>query len=168
VSSRETMEHLFSCFEAMYHVLGASAPSLTDDAYVVRTYETGRAMGDVALAFREYLGEVAVEPFAPLRDTLIEAVASDLSGAMVLYCVATVVGPRVAVSLRDAREEVDLDGPAREVLRGASETLVREMLAAAHAAHTGTVEDRHWQEQARGLAERLEAGGYAESFGITQ
>ncbi len=162
------MEHLLSCFDAMYNVLGASAPSLTDDAYVVRTYEAGRAMGDVALALREYLGEVAVEPFAPLRDTLLEAVASDPSGAMVLYCVATVVGPRVAVSLRDARGEPDLDDAARDVLRGASETLVREMLAAAHVVHPGAVEDRHWQERARELAESLEAGGYAESFGISR
>lgn len=168
MSSRETMEYLLSCFDAMYQVLGASAPNLTNDAYVVRTYETGRAMGEVALSLREYLGEASVEPLAAVRDTLLEAVANDLSGAMVLYCVATVVGPRVLVSLRDARERVDLDDAAREVLGGASESLVREMLAVAHVADAGAIEDRHWQERARGLADGLEAQGYAESFGITR
>ena len=168
MAPRSTLEHLFSCFDAMYQVLGASAPSLTDDACVVRTYETARAMGEVALAFRECLGEVTVGPFGPVCDALLGAVANDLSGAMALYCVATVVGPRVLVSLRDASELSEFDEAARVVLRGASETLVREMLAAAHVAHGAVVEDRHWQERARQLTGTLENSGYAESFGLSR
>src|ERR1700722_12854956 len=102
--SRATLEHLFACFDTTYQVLGASAPNLTNDAYVVRTYEAARSMGEIALSLRTVLGDVSAEPVEALREVLMEAVGDDLTGAMLLFCLAMVVGPRLMVSLRDARE----------------------------------------------------------------
>jgi hypothetical protein len=167
--SRESLEHLFSCFDTMYQVLGASAPNLTNDAYVVRTYEAARAMGDVALSFREVLVEVQSESVPALHDVLLESVADDLTGAMLLFCLAMVVGPRVMVSLRDAREYVEFDEEALEVLREASAVMLAEILAVGEVAKSqGFIEDERWQEQARGLSQRLEESGYADSFGISR
>jgi hypothetical protein len=69
--SRATLEHLFSCFDTTYQLLGASAPSLTKDAYVVRTYEAARAMGDVALSIRTILVDVPGTPVDALHDVLM-------------------------------------------------------------------------------------------------
>jgi hypothetical protein len=167
--SRESLEHLFSCFDTMYRVLGASAPNLTNDAYVVRTYEAARAMGEVALSLREILVEVQSESVPALHDVLLESVADDLTGAMLLFCLAMVVGPRVMVSLRDAREYVEFEEDALEVLREASDVMLAEILAVGEVAKSqGSIEDERWQEQARGLSQRLEEAGYADSFGISR
>jgi len=167
--SRATLEHLFSCFDTTYQVLGASAPNLTNDAFVVRTYEAGRAMGEVALALRTILGEVSGEPLEALYDVLRESVADDLSGAMLLFCLAMVVGPRLMVSLRDAREFEEFDDDALAVLNEASAVVLAEILAVGAVAKSqGTIDDEHWQERARGLARHLEEAGYADSFGISR
>ncbi|MGH3733170.1 MAG: hypothetical protein ACRDVC_07335 [Acidimicrobiales bacterium] len=167
--SRETLDHLFSCFDATYQVLGASAPDLTNDAYVVRAYEAGRALGEVALSLRELVGEVTGESLPALRDALLESVADDLTGAMLLYCLAIVVGPRLMVSLRDAREFGEFDGEALAVLNQASAVLLAEIMAVGEVAkRRGPIEDERWQERARGLAQRLDEAGYAESFGVSR
>jgi hypothetical protein len=166
--SRATLEHLFSCFDTTYQVLGASAPNLTNDAYVVRTYEAARAMGDVALSLRTILVDVPRTPVKALREVLMESVADDFSGAMLLFCLAMVVGPRLMVSLRDAREFEEFDADALAVLNEASAVVLAEILAiGAVAKSQGTIDDEHWQEQARGLARQLEEAGYADSFGIS-
>jgi hypothetical protein len=169
---RATLERLYSCFDTTYQVLGASAPALTNDAYVVRTYEAARAMGDVALSFRAVLVDVPGEPIEALRDVLLESVADDLSGAMLLFCLAMVVGPRLMVSLRDAREfdEFDeFDDVALRVLNEASAVVLAEILAVGAVAKSqGTIDDEHWQEQARGLARHLEEAGYADSFDVSR
>jgi hypothetical protein len=153
----------------MYRVLGASAPSFSDDAYVVLTYESARALGEVALRFREHLGDVAPEPIEPLADALLAAVGGDPTGAMALYCVAMVVGPRVLVSLRDAREYLELDAGDLEVVNLASRVMLQEMHAVGEvAARRGPIEDTDWQRRARELADRLESTGNAESFGISR
>jgi hypothetical protein len=167
--SRPVLEHLFSCFDTTYQVLGASAPNLTNDAYVVRTYEAARAMGEVALALRTILVDVSGDPVPALRDVLMESVADDLTGAMVLFCLAMVVGPRLMVSLRDAREFDEFDADALAVLNEASAVVLAEILAVGAVAKSqGTIEDERWQEQARGLARHLEEAGYADSFGISR
>jgi hypothetical protein len=167
--SRDTMEHLFSCFDSTYRVLGESASTLTNDAYAIRTYEMARALGEVTMSFREYLGEVAIAPLAPLEDVLRRAVASDASGAMILFVMATVVGPRLLVSLRDARTLGDLDESARETLNLASGVLVREIRAIGDvAARFPAIEDVAWQVNARSLATTLDAAGNAESFGVSR
>jgi hypothetical protein len=169
MSSRETLEHLFSCFDTMYRVLGASAPNFSDDAYVVRTYESARALGEVALRFREYLGDVDLDPISALAEVLVEAAADDSTGAMSLYCLAMVAGPRVLVSLRDAREYVDLSGEELEVVNLASQVLLAQMYAVGEVAQRrGPIEDEDWQRRARELADRLENTGNAESFGISR
>jgi len=166
---REVVKHLFSCFDTMYAVLGAGALDLSDDAYVLRTYETARAMGEVALSFREFLSDVETELVPSMQSVLVDALANDLSGAMVLFCFTVVVAPRLLVSLRDAREQVELSDGALVVLNSASQVLIREMFAAGDVAKSeGVIEDRHWQEFARGLSETLEKNGNAESFGISR
>jgi hypothetical protein len=166
--SRETLEHLYSCFDTTYQVLGASAPNLTNDAYVVRTYEAARAMGDVALSFRTILNDVPSDPVPALHDVLMESVADDLTGAMLLFCLAMVVGPRLMVSLRDAREFDEFNADSLELLNEASAVVLAEILAIGEVAKSqGTIDDEHWQEQARGLAQHLEKAGYADSFGIS-
>jgi hypothetical protein len=167
--SRATLEHLFSCFDTTYQVLGASAPHLSNDAYVVRTYEAARAMGEVALSLRTLLVDVSSEPVEALHEVLMESVAGDLTGAMLLYCFAMVVGPRLMVSLRDAREFEEFDAEALGVLNEASGVVLAEILAVGEAAKSqGTIDDESWQDQARGLARHLEEAGYADSFGISR
>jgi hypothetical protein len=169
MSSRETLEHLFSCFDTMYGVLGTSAPNFSDDAYVVRMYESARALGDVALRFREYLGEADPKPVPALANVLLEAGGDDPTGAMALYCLAMVAGPRVLVSLRDAREYVELNGEELEVVNLASQVLLAQMHAVGEVAQRrGPIEDEDWQRQARELADGLESTGNAESFGISR
>jgi hypothetical protein len=169
MNPRETLEHLFSCFDTMYRVLGASAPNFSDDAYVVRTYESARALGDVALTFREYLGDVDSEPVPALADVLIVAGGDDPTGAMSLYCLAMVAGPRVLVSLRDAREYVSFSDKETEVLNMASQVLLAQMHAVGEVAQRrGPIEDEDWQRRARELADGLEITGNAESFGISR
>jgi len=166
--SRATLEHLFSCFDTTYQVLGASAPRLSNDAYAVRAYEAGRAMGEVALSLRSILVDVSPNEVDALRDVLKESVADDPTGAMLLYCLAMVVGPRLMVSLRDAREFEELDPDALGVLNDASGAVLAEILAIGEVAKgRGTIDDEHWQEQARGLARHLEEAGYADSFAIS-
>jgi hypothetical protein len=153
----------------MYANLGESAPRLHNDAYVIRVYEMGRACGEVALNFRDYLGDVADERVLVLEDVLQRSVASDESGAMVLFTMATLVGPRVLVSLRDAREVPDLDDAVQEILSVASQVLVREILLIGEVAKGhALVENEHWQEVARELATTLDEAGNAESFGISR
>ena len=77
LSSREVAEHLLACYDTIYIVLGESAPTLTNDAYVVRTYEMGRAFGELALELREYLGDANIEPIPLIEGVLRRAVASD-------------------------------------------------------------------------------------------
>jgi hypothetical protein len=163
------MEHLFSCFDTTYRVLGESAPILMNDAYVIRTYEMARALGEVSMGFREYLGEVTITPLAPLEDVLRRAVACDTSGAMILFAMATLVGPRVLVSLRDARALGNLNESELEILNLASEVLVREIRAVGDvAARFPPTEDLAWQASARTLATTLDATGNAESFGVSR
>jgi hypothetical protein len=167
-TSREALAHVLSCLDAIYEAMGDAAPTLSNDAFVVRAFETARAVGEVALALREYLELSRSSPMDIVTDVLRDAVAGDEEGAMLLFCFAVVVGPRLLVSLRDAREEVSLDEGAMAVANLASEVLVAEILAVGEAAQDlAPVEDERWQERARGLTFRLEAAGYAESMGVS-
>lgn len=164
---RPTLEHLFSCFDSAYRALGELAPTLSRDAYVVRAYEAARSMGEVALSLRERLGEVRPDPVEPLEAVLREAARAEDGGALLLYCFATLVGPRLLVSLRDARELARLEGEDRAVASRASAVLIGEVRAVGAAlAGEALVEDPAFVERARGLARRLEAAGNAESFGF--
>jgi hypothetical protein len=167
--SRSTLEHLLPLFDTTYRVLGESAPRLGNDAYVVRTYEVARAMGDVALTLRERLGDSECELDGALESVLSESVDGDTSGALVMYCFSSLVGSRLLVSLRDAREFADLSQDEFAMLSEASGVVLSEMVSVGEVAKTqGPVEDDAWQERARSLSQQLDAAGYAESFGYSR
>jgi hypothetical protein len=169
MAARDTMAHLYSCFDTMYVAYGEAAPTLTNDAYVIRAYEAGRAFGEVALTFREHLNEAPGDPLVPLEEALRLARSNDDTGAMMLYALAMVVGPRVLVSLRDARDQVELDDAALAVLNEASMVLVQEILKVGEVSKDqAPIEDPRWQEDAQALGRGLDDSGNAESFGISR
>ena len=169
-TSRQTVEHLLACCDAVYVVLGESAPLLSSDAYVVRVHEMSRAFGALALAMRAHLGDNDVEPSSIIMKILGEAVAGDQTGAMVLYAMAMVVGPRLLVSLRDAREAFggDNDGEVTVLLENAARVSVGEILAIGEVAKgQSAIEDPAWQAAARHLTDIAESSGNADSFGLS-
>ncbi len=168
MSDREIAEHLLACYDAIYIVLGESAPTLSNDAYLVRAYEMGRAHGELALELREYLGDVEVAPIPLVKAVLRRAVASDATGAMVLYAMAMVVGPRLLVSLLDARSALESDERLAELFSDASMTCVREIRATGEVAKDqAPMEDEEWLRIARELSETFDDAGNAESLGIS-
>ncbi len=165
MSERVTLSHLASCCAAIYAVLGAGAPQLTDDAYVVCTYEMARAFGERSLEAQTQLGLDALAPESVVDAVLRRALGVDESGAMVLYAMAMVIGPRLLISLRDARE-VGAEGAYRAWLDATSVTTVAQMQSiAAVAKGREPINDPIWQASARELTETLESAGYGESFG---
>jgi hypothetical protein len=163
-STDRVLAHLASCFVALYRSLGAAAGSFSDDAAVVRSYESARAFGELALALRTRLGEGS-EPLEPLTRVLESAVRDDPSGRLALTCLAVVVGPRLLVSLRDARGVVD-EGD-RGFIDHASDLVVSEIVAIRDLA--ATREDLGAGPGPRALHafnEALDDAGYAESFGV--
>jgi hypothetical protein len=168
-TDREIGEHLLACYDTIYIVLGESAPILTNDAYVVRTYESARAYGALALELREHLDEPSVEPLPVLEDVLRRAVVGDDSGALVLYAMAMVVGPRLLVSLLDARTALAGNATLSELFSAASMVCVKEIRATGDVAKDqAPIDDEGWQALARELSETFEANGNAESLGISR
>ncbi|MHB1209624.1 MAG: hypothetical protein ACYC1I_07945 [Acidimicrobiales bacterium] len=162
----EVLGHVGSCFDALYEVLGEHAPRLTNDAYVVCAYEMGRSFGDVALEFRSLL-ERDVEPLPIISAVLEHAVLADETGAMALYCVAMVVGPRLLVTMVDARVFLENDAQALALLDRAGEVCVAQMHRIGEVARNQPpIEDPSWQAAARDLTATLDSSGNAESFGF--
>jgi hypothetical protein len=168
-TNREVAEHILACYDTIYIVLGERAPSFTNDAYVVRTYEMARAYGALALELREHLGSATVAPMPALENVLREAAVGDDSGALVLYAMAMVVGPRLLVSLLDGRNALTSDDALTELFSDASMVCVREIRATGDVAKDQEpIEDPQWLARARGLAETLENAGNAESLGLSR
>ena len=169
VTNREIAAHLLACYDTIYIVLGESAPSFSNDAYVVRSYEMARAYGELALELREHLGGSDVVPIAVLEGVLRDAVAGDGTGALLLYAMAMVVGPRLLVSLLDARNSLSNDPDLTELFSDASMACVKEIRATGEVAKDQEpIEDLRWLALARGLAETLENAGNAESLGLSR
>ena len=169
MDARGSMVHLYSCFDTLYVACGEAAPGLTNDAFVIRAYEAGRAFGDVALAFRDYLDDGPSEIIPALDEALRRAREDDDTGAMLLFALAMVVGPRVLVSLRDARDQVDFDEEALAVLTRASKVMVQEIVKVGEVTKDqAPIDDPQWQVDAQELSRRLDATGNAESFGISR
>ncbi|MGD0054691.1 MAG: hypothetical protein ABSC34_04545 [Acidimicrobiales bacterium] len=167
-SPRETLEHLLACCDAMYRGLGECAPRLSNDGYVVAVYEMGRSFGSLALAMREFLGADDVKPLAVILEVLDRAWRADESGAMTLYAVAHVLGPRLLVSLRDAREAVAEEPAVAALVERASGVCLDQVLkVAAVAKDQPEIDDPEWQHEAKGLVATVESSGNAESFGIS-
>ena len=166
VEDRALAQHLLDCFDSLYRHLGEGAPTLTSDAYVVRVHEMSRAFGALALDVRAHLG-APPRRFELVDAVLAHALASDESGAMVLYCVSMVVGPRLLISLNDAREVAA--EPWRTLWVHAADVVLAEVLAIAQAAKgQAPIDDPHWQLAARDLTETLEAAGCGESLGLSR
>lgn len=168
-SNDEIVGHLASCFDAVYRVLGVSAPRMANDSCVVRSHEMSRAFGEVALAMRSSLADPPPEPLPIIEAVLEHAFSSDETGAMTLYAMAMVVGPRLLVSLRDAHEAVGPDERVRDLVDHGADVAVREMLAVGEVARSQPpIEDPSWQDAARDLANTLDSAGNAESFGLSR
>jgi hypothetical protein len=168
-TNREIAEHLLACYDTIYIVLGESAPTLSNDAYVVRTYETARAYGALALELREHLGVSTTAPIPVLEEVLRRAVAGDGSGALALYAMAMVVGPRLLVSLLDARTALSPDPELTALLNDASMVCVKEIRATGEVAKDqAPIEDSEWQTLARDLSTTFDVAGNAESLGISR
>ena len=167
-SEREVGEYLLDCFDTVYRVLGEGAARLSNDAYVVRVYEAARAFGGVALDLREHLDDPVVRPVAALEGVLTHSIDSDESGAMTLFALVMVVGPRLLVSLLDAREALG-ESSLSEVCERASRVVVGEIRATGETAkNQAPIDDPSWQAAARDLTETLEGAGFVESMGISR
>ncbi len=168
-SNLEIAEHLSSCYQAIYAVLGDAAPRLESDAFVVRAHEMSRAFGALALEMRGYLDDEAPGPMPVLEGILESSIALDPSGAMTMYAMAMLVGPRLLVSLLDARAVVANDGPLLALLNHGSEVCVSEIRRVGESARDQVpIDDEVWQAAARDLAATLEAAGKAESMGLSR
>jgi hypothetical protein len=168
-TNREIAEHILACYDTIYIVLGESAPTFANDAYVVRAYESARAYGELALELREHLGEVDIAHPPVLEGVLRRAVAGDGSGALVLYAMAMVVGPRLLVSLLDARTALTGAPALAGLFADASMVCVREIRAIGEVAKDQpAIEDDEWQALARGLSTAFDEAGNAESLGISR
>ncbi len=164
----EVLGHVTSCFDALYRSLGESAPHLSNDAFVVCVYEMGRSFGEVSLELRTLIGREEPEPLPIIAALLEHAVLADETGAMLLYAVAMVVGPRLLVTMVDARPFMGDDATALAQLDRAAEICVAQMhLVGEVVKNRAPLEDPSWQAAARDLTTTLESAGNAESFGLT-
>ena len=166
MTPRDVAAHLQASCAAIYEVFGEAAPTLSNDDFVVRAHELSRAFGARALQFRAHSGDVAVEPLAIIESVLREAVMSDQTGAMALFALVSVVGPRLLVSTRDARTVLEGDTELGDALDELANTLVKEIRRTAGVVRGLPEGDERWLETARGLTIRLEVSGNAESFGL--
>jgi hypothetical protein len=158
---------------SLYQSLGELAPSLSDDAMVVAVFEMARIFGDCAFRFSELRAQRngVQTPRAPLigviDEVLRRSLERDSTGALTLYCVSSLLGPRLMISLRDAAELVS--GPGDVVLRQRIEDVASIVLAQIHrvgelASRRTMSEDMDALNHARELDEMLIRAHFAESF----
>ncbi len=165
-TNEERAVHLVACYDTIYRVLGESAPSFTNDAYVVRTFEMARAFGALALELREVVDADNLRAPAVLEAVLRAATTNDDSGAMALYAMAMVVGPRLLVSLLDARTAFTHDLVLRELVNHGSQIVVAEIRATGESAkRQPPIDDPVWQAAALDLGTTFDEAGNAESLG---
>lgn len=167
--------HLGASFESIYRVIGSLAPTVSADAACVALFEIAREAGGVADRFATLLAARAdVDPreswhTTPVIDEVLRAaVERDASGQLALYAIASVVGPRLLVSLRDAASLTDLaaGGPLRSACEAAATWLVATMRRIGEvAARLGAPDEVTWREHARTLEDPFVAAGLAESLG---
>jgi hypothetical protein len=164
---RDVVAHLADCFDAAYQALGELAPLLSFDSYVVCVHEMSRSFGEVALSMREYTGRSA-KPLGIVDAVLRQSWREDQSGALTLYTVAVLVGPRLLVSVRDALELVS-DARARELCDQAQLVTVRLLRQVGDLPEPPVAPDApQWQGAARDLAALVESSGNADSFGTSR
>lgn len=167
IDDRDVVAHLANCFDAAYQTLGELAPHMGNDSCVVCAHEMGRSFGTVTLAMREYSGR-APSPHAIITTVLRRSWTQDSSGALTLYAVAVVVGPRLLVSLRDALDVVS-DDVARRIFDEAQVVTVGQVRRVGELALSATLfEESRWIETVQELTAMVESGENADSFGISR
>ena len=163
----EIIEHLNENLASVYRALGELASTLRDDAFVVGTHEMSRYFGDVVLQMREFTN-AEPQPVNVIMTALRQCVERDATGAMLLYAMSMVVGPRLLVSLRDANEVLVLER-ARALCALAQDVTLRQVLAVATLVQgRAPIEEQAWQDDAREIVRLLEESGNVESFGISR
>jgi hypothetical protein len=162
VSDWPAGQHLAEIYDALYSSLGEGAPRASNDTFVVRLHEASRTFGTLALEVRA--GEDVTTD--SLVSTLMgNSLAEDPTGALTLYALAMVIGPRLLVTLRDYLE-VETDEARRKVLSHGSDLVVREIWAVgATVAAQEPLDDPAWADAARALVDALDGAGMAESLG---
>ncbi len=163
----DVASHLASLVDAIYRGLGRHCAAVLDDAYLVRLYEMARAFGDLSIAWREALAHPSGEPFGPLARVLDRAFAEDESGALALYAMAAIVGPRLLVSLRDARGVAHDDPATVALLDETAQVTVRQLRELSSLPTHDEGDDPQWRSRARALVDELDAGGWSDSFGVS-
>lgn len=166
-TNQRVVAHLLALFDGVYYALGHAAPTLSNDAYVICVHDLSRIFGEVALELRSIDNDEVTGPWPIVEGVLSAAHHNDETGAMLLYAMSMVVGPRILVSLLDARTVVDSE-ELRTTFDAASQRVVSSIHAIGEVArHQPVIDDEAWQLAARDLSEMLEMAGHAESFGIT-
>jgi len=176
VSAWPAGRHLAAIYDALYSSLGEGAPRATSDAAVVRLHEASRAFGELALELREGGvlpddggtddgGTDDVVPDALVASLVTRSLVEDPTGALTLYAVSMLLGPRLLVSLRDYLVE-EGDQWRRTVMQHGSDLVVAEIRATGQALAGEPLPDGPaWSLAARALVDALEDAGMAESLG---
>jgi hypothetical protein len=165
--------HLGACFDGLYRGLGAVAPTFTEDAHVVLAYELSRTFGECRHGFDELGAHRAAASVAPrptvseIEACLVRSATLDPTGALSLFAVASVIGPRLLVSLRDvaAAATEPTDGPLARRAREGATALVGAMHRIGLVARASSADEGWWREAAADLEAPFARAGYAESFG---
>ncbi len=161
---------LTSIYDALYRALGEGAPRARHDAFAVRLHEASRRFGALALALRsDEEGDVDVDVDVDVDPliyaTLVNSLAEDDSGALTLYALAMVIGPRLAVTLRDYLD-LEEDPAHRATLSHGSDEVIAEIRAVgAVVAHEEPRDDPAWSGAARAIYDAFDAAGMSESLG---
>ena len=150
----DARRHVASCVEAIYRSLGESAPTFTHDAYVVCLHEASRTFGALAHELRES----PVEPHRVITEIFARA-SDEPSGALSLYALSMVVGPRLLVTL------ADLADPAFSAVADATR---HQLLACARlTSHPESIDEPGFAEAARALVVLAESTGNGDSFPLS-
>ena len=167
--------HLETVLRSIYQSLGATAPALSDDAIVVAVFEMARVFGTCAQRFGELRAHRNdVDPGQPtlidaVNEVVVGSLQRDPTGALTLYAVCSVLGPRLLISLRDA--SVAASGPGdvalRHIVHEVAAVVVTQIQRGGELARGRTsFEDPQALQSARELDEMLNRAHFAESFGL--
>ncbi len=168
--------HLAGCFDALYRSLGHDAPLFTEDAHVIVAYELGRTFGACR---HDFVALVAHRAGASASDVRVEIpeIASaletardlDPTGTFSLHVLATLIAPRLLISLRDASESSSPVGEGP--LAATARRCAGEVIAATHRIGSGAharvpLDAALWRDAAVAISEQFSQAGYGESFGL--
>ena len=155
-------EHLAEIYDALYASLAHVALRASDNSFAVRLHEASRGFGRLALELR---GDREVIADRVVSALLSDSLGPDETGALTLYGLCAVVGPRLLVSLRDYLQE-ETDENRRCLMIHGSDLVVGEILAVGRTLSGARArDDQQWAHVARDLSDALDAVGMSESLG---